>query len=104
LERLGKVFFWFLHFLGHAHRYRGNPLGRLASEVLGLNKARVSPALRQGLPGDSSHQTRRGQDCEAGLLAKGSLAFVEVPEVGRATNGNPSGLDEGPTEPFVAMS
>ena len=26
------------------------------------NKARVSPALRQELPGDSSHQTRRGQD------------------------------------------
>ena len=69
-----------------------------------MGKARVSPALRQELPGDSSHQTRRRQDGEAGLLAKGSLAFVEVPEVGRATDGNPSGLDEGPAEPFVAMS
>ena len=51
-----------------------------------MGKARVSPALRQELPGDSSHKTRGGQDGEAGLLAKGSLAFVEVPEVGRATN------------------
>ena len=55
---MGRIFERFLHFLGHAHRYRGNPLGRLASEVLGLNKARVSPALRQELPGDSSHKTR----------------------------------------------
>jgi hypothetical protein len=60
-----------------------------------LGKARVSAALRQELPGDSSHQTRRGQDGEAGLLAKRSLAFVEVPEVGRATDGNPGRLDEG---------
>ena len=94
-RQIGRIFERFLHFLGHAHRYRGNPLGRLASEVLGLNKARVGPALRQELPGDSSHQTRGSQDCDVGLLAKGSLAFVEVPEVGRATNGNPSGLDEG---------
>ena len=105
MERLGKVFFErFLHFLGQAYRYRGDPLGRLAAEVLGLSNARVSPALRQELPGDSSHQTRGGQDGDVGLLAKGSLAFVEVPEGGRATNGNPSGLDEGPAEPFVAMS
>jgi hypothetical protein len=103
-REIGGIFERFLHFLGHAHRYRGNPLGRLASEVLGLNKARVRPALRQELPGDSSHQARRGQDGEAGLLAKGSLAFVEVPEVGRATDDNPGRLDEGPAEPFVAMS
>jgi hypothetical protein len=70
-----------VHFLGQASR-AGDPLGRLASEVLDLNKARVSPALRQELPGDSSHQTRRSQDGEAGLLAKPSLAFAEVPEVG----------------------
>jgi hypothetical protein len=69
-----------------------------------LGKARVSPALRQELPGDSSHKTRRGQDGEARLLAKRSLAFVEVPEGGRATDGHPSGLYEGPAEPFVAMS
>ena len=29
--------------------------------------------------------------------------FPAVPEVGRATDGNPSGLDEGPAKPFVAM-
>src|SRR4249920_2990714 len=39
--------------------------GRLASKVLGLNKACVSPTLRQELPGDSSHKTRGGQDGEA---------------------------------------
>jgi hypothetical protein len=112
LERLGKassreiggIFKRFLHFLGHAHHCRGIPLGRLASEVLGLNKARVRSALRQELPGDSSHQTGRGEDGNVGSFAKGSLVFVKVPEVGRATNGNPGGLDEGPAEPFVAMS
>ena len=98
------IFKRFLHFLGHAHHCRGIPLGRLASEVLGLNKARVRPALRQELPGDSSHQSGRGEDGNVGSLAKGSLVFVKVPEVGRATNGNPGGLDEGPAEPFVAMS
>jgi hypothetical protein len=101
-REIGRIFERFVHFLGQASR-AGNPLGRLASEVLGLKNARVSPALRQELPGDSSHQTRGGQDGEAGLLAKRSLAFVEVPEVGRATDGHPSGLDEGPAEPFVAM-
>ena len=101
-RKIGRIFERFLHFLGQAHR-AGNPLGRLASEVLGLSNARVTPALGQELPGDSSHQTRGGQDCDVGLLAKRSLAFVEVPEVGRATDGNPSGLDEGPAKPFVAM-
>src|SRR4029077_11788589 len=51
----------------------------------------------------SSHQTCRSQNCDVGLLAKRSLAFVEVPEVGRATDGNPGGLDEGPAKPLVAM-
>jgi hypothetical protein len=103
-REIGRIFDRFEHFLGRAYRYGGNALGRLASEVSGLKTARVSPALGQELPGDSSHQTRGGQDGEAGLLAKGSLAFVEVPEVGRATDGNPGGLDEDPTEPFVATS
>jgi hypothetical protein len=58
-----------VHFLGQAYS-AGNPLGRLASEVLGLNNAGVTPALLQELPGDSSHQTRGGQDCDVGLLAK----------------------------------
>ena len=102
-REIGRIFERFLHFLGQAHR-TGNPLGRLASEVLGLSNARVIAALRQQLPGDSSHQTCRSQNCEVGLLAKRPLAFVEVSEVGRATDGNPSGLDEGPAEPFVAMS
>jgi hypothetical protein len=66
---------WFLHFLGRAYR-ASNPVGRLASEVLGLKNARVSPALRQELPGDSRHQTRRGQNGDVGSLAKGSLVFV----------------------------
>ena len=57
-EKSGRIFERFLHFLGQAYRYGGNPLGRLASEVLGLNNVGVSPALRQELPGDSSHQTR----------------------------------------------
>ena len=68
-------------------------MGRLASEVLGLNKARVSPLLGQELPGDSSHQTRRGQDGGVGLLER-SFAFVEVSEVGRATDGDPGGLGD----------
>src|SRR6478736_3317470 len=101
-RKIGRIFERFLHFLGQAHR-TGNPLGRLASEVLGLSNARVIAALRQQLPGDSSHQTCRSQNCEVGLLAKRPLAFVEVSEVGRATDGNPSGLDEGPAKPFVAM-
>ena len=101
-RKIGRIFERFLHFLDQAYCAR-NPLGRPASEVLGLNNARVVPALGQELPGDSSHQTRGGQDCDVGLLAKRSLAFVEVPEVGRATDGNPSGLDEGPAKPFVAM-
>ena len=92
-----------MHFSGQASR-AGDPLGRLASEYWVLGKARVSLALRQELPGDSSHKRRRRQDGEAGLLAKRSLAFVEVPEVGRATDGDPGRLDEGPPEPFVAMS
>ena len=46
----------------------GNPLGRLASEVLGLSNARVIAALRQQLPGDSSHQTCRSQNCDVGLF------------------------------------
>ena len=87
-REIGRIFERFLHFLGQAHR-TGNPLGRLASEVLGLSNARVIAALRQQLPGDSSHQTCRSQNCDVGLLAKRSLAFVEVPEVGRATDGNP---------------
>ena len=33
-REIGPIFERFLHFLGHAYRYRGNPLGRLASEVL----------------------------------------------------------------------
>jgi hypothetical protein len=41
------------------------------------------------------NQARGGQDGDVGLLANGSLAFVEVPEVGRATDGNPGSLDEG---------
>ena len=72
-RKIGRIFERFLPFLGQAHR-RDNPLGRLASEeVLGLNKARVSPALRQELPGDSSHQTRGGQDGEAGFLPSARL-------------------------------
>jgi hypothetical protein len=63
------IFERFVHFLGQAYS-AGNPLGRLASEVLGLNNAGVTPALLQELPGDSSHQTRGGQDCDVGLLAK----------------------------------
>src|SRR4029077_16068448 len=101
-REIGRIFERFLHFLGQAHR-TGNPLGRLASGVLGLRHPRVIAALRQQLPGDSSHQTCRSQNCDVGLLAKRSLAFVEVSEVGRATDGNPSGLDEGPAKPFVAM-
>jgi hypothetical protein len=70
---------------------------------LGLNNARARPALRQKLPGDSSHQTRGGQNGDIGLLANGSLAFVEVPEVGQATDRNPSGLDEGPAALIFSM-
>ena len=54
---------------------RGDPLGRLVSEVLGLNNARARPALRQKLPGDASHQRRGGQNGDIGLLANGSLAL-----------------------------
>jgi hypothetical protein len=80
-REIGRIFEQFLHFLGQAYR-AGDPLGRLASEaVLGLSKARVSPALGQELPGDSSHQARGGQDCDVGPLTKRSLVFVEVPEV-----------------------
>jgi hypothetical protein len=42
-REIGRIFERFLHFLGQACRV-GNPLGRLASEVLGLNNARVTPA------------------------------------------------------------
>jgi hypothetical protein len=42
-REIGRIFERFLHFLGQADR-AGNPLGRLASEVLGLSNARVTPA------------------------------------------------------------
>src|SRR5262245_5787956 len=98
-ERLGKsssrkierIFEGFLPFLGQASR-AGDPLGRLASEVLDLKKVRVVAALGQELPGDSSHQTRGGQDGDVGPLTKRSLVFVEVPEVSRTADGNPSRL------------
>jgi hypothetical protein len=100
MREVGRIFE--LHLLGQADR-GGSPLGRLPLEVLGLSNACVTPVLGQELPGDSSHQTCRSQDCGIGLLAERSFAFIEVPEVGRATDGNPSGLDKGPAKPFVAM-
>ena len=48
LGEIGRIFERFLHFLGQA-LHPGNPLSRLASEVLVLNDARISPALRQEL-------------------------------------------------------
>ena len=58
-RKIGRIFERFLHFLGQAHR-AGNPLGRLASEVLGLSNARVIAALRQQMPSDLSSKTRTG--------------------------------------------
>src|SRR5258707_8125149 len=42
-RKIGRIFERFLHFLGQADR-AGNPLGRLASEVLGLSNARALPS------------------------------------------------------------